>query len=133
MTGEFSCRRLEWLVRSRGTDLAEWPAADRMAALDLLRRSPEAQAVFADALAHEELAPGESSSPGVDCAVFARMQCALRRRLAPLPMALRGLCVGALVACMAAGLFLALNPADPDPGADLFNTAQTVSFAALDQ
>ena len=130
MTAELSRRRLEWLVRSRGTDLALWPTNDRVAALDLLRRSPEAQAAFADALAHE--APGEPASEG-DCAVFARMQCALRNRLAPLPVALRGLCVGALVACMAAGLYLAFNPSDPDPGADPFNTAQTISFAALDQ
>ncbi len=126
MTGPFSRRRLEWLVRSRGTDLALWPASERSAALDLLRRSPEAQTVFAEALALDE----EASEP--DRAVLDRMQATLRRHLAPLPTALRGLCVGALIACVAAGLYLSVDADSPDTG-DLFNTAQTVTFAALDQ
>ena len=40
MSVAFSRRRLEWLVRSLGTDLARWPAAERHAALDLLRVRP---------------------------------------------------------------------------------------------
>lgn len=130
MTPTLSRRQLEWLVRSRGTDLTSWPAADRFEAMALLRRSPEAQSVFADALAREEDDLGAEAN---ECAVLERMQTALRRRLAPLPMVWRCLCVGALVTCMAAGLYLAVDRADTDPVTDLFSTAQTVSVAALDQ
>ena len=128
MTGAFSHRRLEWMLRSRGTDVAAWPAADRIAALDLMRRSEQARCAYAEALAHES---DDGAEP--DCAVFSRMQAALRRRLAPLPMALRGLSVGVLVACVMAGLYLATAmQAEPEGTPDLF-TAQTVSLAALDQ
>ena len=130
MSDALTRRRLEWLVRSLGTDLAQWPAAERQAALDLLRRSPEAQTVLAEALAHDEDAPRDT--PETDTAVFDRMQTAFRRHLAPLPVALRGLCVGALIACMTAGLYLAVDNDSPDTS-DLFNSAQTVTFAALDQ
>ena len=127
MNVAFSRRRLEWLVRSRGTDLALWPAAERLAVLDLLRRSPEAQTLFAEALA------GDEDAPETDGAVFNRMQAALRRHLAPLPTVLRGLCLGALMACVAAGLYLAVDTDGADATNDLFNSAQTVTFAALDQ
>lgn len=120
-------RRLEWLVRARGTDLTVWPEADRIATMDLLRRSPEAQSVFADALASEDATVDAS-----ECAVLERMQTALRHRLAPLPVVWRCVCVGALAACMAVGLYLAVDRAELDNG-DLFSTAQTVSVAALDQ
>ena len=121
-----SRRRLEWLVRARGTDLAAWPEPERLAALDLLRSSHDARQVFADALVVEE-------APINDCAVLERMQCALRRSLAPLPMVLRSLCVGTLLACMAAGLYLAVSQIEPETGSDPFTSAQTVSLAALDQ
>ena len=129
MTSTLSCRRLEWLVRARGTDLTAWPTSDRLEAMALLRSSPEAQSVFADALAREDDPVAEAN----ECAVLERMQTALRRRLAPLPMVWRCLCAGALATCMAAGLYLAVDRADPDPVTDLFSTAQTVSVAALDQ
>ena len=129
MTATLSHRRLEWLVRSRGTDLTAWPAADRLEAMALLRRSPEAQSVFADALARED----EPVLQAIECAVLERMLTDLRRRLTPLPMVWRCLCAGALATCMAAGLYLAVDWADPDPVTDLFSTAQTVSVAALDQ
>ena len=51
----------------------------------------------------------------------------------PLPVLLQGLRVGALLACMAAGLYLGVGLTDPDTTADLFTSAQTVSLAALDQ
>ena len=122
-----SRRRLEWLVRARGTDLSAWPETERRAALALLRRSPEARQVLADALVAEE-------PPDADRAVLDRMQGTLRRRLAPLPVALRGLRAGALLACMAAGLYLGAGLSEPEqPAGDLFTSAQTVSFAALDQ
>lgn len=122
-----SRRRLEWLVRSRGTDLTIWPEADRVAAVALLRRSPEAQSVFADALARDE----EVIEPEA-AAVFERMQAALRRRLAPLSMTWRCACAAALIACLAAGLHFAADASDTDAVADLFSTAQTVNLAALD-
>lgn len=121
-----SRRRLEWLVRARGADLAAWPEAERLAALALMRRSPDARQAFADALVGED-------APETDCAVLQRMQDALRRSLAPLPVLLRGLGVGALLACMAAGLYLGAGLTEPDTTADLFTSAQTVSLAALDQ
>lgn len=127
MTPTVSQRRFEWLVRSRGTDLMAWPEADRAATVELLRRSPEAQSAFADALAREDEAGEDEES-----AVLERMQAALRRRLAPVPVVWRCVCAGALAACMAAGLYLAADRAEPD-ATDLFSTAQTVSVAALDQ
>lgn len=126
MSPAFSHRRMAWLLRARGTEIAAWPEADRHAAFDLLRRSPETRALFAEALARED------EEPVADGAVFGRMQQALRRSLAPLPMVLRGLGAGVLVACMAAGLYLAMT--EPlDASGDMFNTVQTVSLAALDQ
>jgi hypothetical protein len=123
---KLSRRRLEWLVRARGTDLSAWPTAERLAALALLRSSPDAQQVFADALVDE-------AAPENDCVVIERMQAALRRSLAPLPFLLRGLRAGALVACVGAGIYLATIQPDPDPTTDVFTSAQTLSLAALDQ
>jgi hypothetical protein len=124
---KLSRRRLEWLVRARGTDLAAWPEAERLAAIALLRSSPDARKVFADALVAE-------AAPENDCVVIERMQAALRRSLAPLPLLMRGLRAGALAACVVAGVYLAttLQP-DPDPTTDVFTSAQTLSLAALDQ
>jgi hypothetical protein len=130
VTTAFSHRRLEWLVSARGTDLTLWPESDRVAAMALLRRSPEAQSLFADALAREDESAGADVG---ECAVLERMQSALRRRLAPLPTVWRVVCAGALAACMVAGLYLAVDRAEPDAVTDLFSTAQTVSVAALDQ
>ena len=87
--------------------------------------------MFAEALAHDEEPLQEALE--TDRAVFDRMQAGLRRHLAPLPTALRGLCVGALIACMAAGLYIAVDTDNGDATNDLFNSAQTVTFAALDQ
>ena len=128
MKTAFSQRRLEWLLRARGPDVDAWPAADRVAALELMRRSQPAQLAYAEALARED------DVVETDCAVFSRMQAALRRRLAPLPLALRGLGVGVLVACVVAGLYLATAlPTETEATPDLFSTAQTVSLAAIDQ
>lgn len=124
-----SRRRLVWLVRARGTDLSAWPHCERLAALALMRRSPEARQAFAEALVSED-APDAN---GVDCAVLERMQCVLRRSLAPFPMVLRGLRAGALLACVAAGVYLASTLTNADGATDLFTTAQTVSLASLYQ
>jgi len=119
-------RRLEWCLRARGTDLASWPEAERAAALSLLRRSRAAQAALAEALAAED-------APMPDPAALRRMQGVLRRHLAPRPAVVRGIGWGALAACAAAGLYLGVAAADPDPAPDLFASAQTVTFASLDQ
>ena len=127
-----SRRRLEWLVRARGTDLSTWPEAERLAALELLRRSPDAQRVLADALVAEE-------APELDRAVAERMQAALRRSLAPLSLLMSSLRAGALIACVAAGVYVATtqdfatSTSDPDSLTDPFTSAQTISLAALDQ
>jgi hypothetical protein len=119
-------RRLEWLVRARGTDLAAWPEAERRAALALLRRSRVARQVLADALAVED-------APEPDAAALCRMKRVVRHALAPRPVVVRGIGWSALAACVAAGLYLGVGAADPDNGQDLFSDAQTVTFAALDQ
>ena len=118
-------RRLEWLIRARGTDLRSWPQAERIDALDLLRRSPEAKQAFVDALVTED-------APESDRALQDRMQAALRERIAPLSGMLRSLLTGALFACVAVGLYLGAINVEPDTGTDVFASAQTVSFAALD-
>jgi len=119
-------RRLEWLIRARGTDLSRWPQDERLAALDLLRRSPEAKQAFVDALVTEE-------APECDGALQDRMQATFRQRIAPLSGMVRGLLAGALLACMAAGLYLGAANIEPEQTTDVFASAQTVSFAALDQ
>ncbi len=122
-----TCRRLDWMLRARGTDMTCWPEADRCAAVAMLRRNVAARMALADALAEE-------AAPELDQAAMQRMQCTLRRHLAPLPAVVRGIGWGALAACVAAGLYLGVvvNEAD-SPAPDLFTSAQTVSFASLDQ
>lgn len=121
-----SHRRLEWLLRARGTDLLAWPESERSAALALMRRSQPARQAYADALAGEPM-------PEPDEVALHRMQGAIRRGIAPLPAALRGIFLSALLACAAAGLYLGVSVDQADAASDLFTTAQTVSFAALDQ
>ena len=125
-------RRLDWALRARGTEIADWPAAERDAALALLRRCPAARAVLADALAREET---DSFIPQDGCALI-RMQAALRGalfQLPPLPFAVRW---GVLAACAAAGLYLgagAARNAVTDSGADAadpFVAVQSVTVAS---
>jgi len=119
-------RRLDWLLRARGTEIATWPEPDRSAALALLRHSPAAQQAFAEAVALEE-------APEPDPAVLGRMQCGFRVAMAPAPAVVRGIGWSALAACFAAGLYIGVGVAEPESGQDLFSDAQTVTFAALDQ
>src|SRR5205085_3264013 len=121
-----TCRRLEWLVRARGTEVAAWPEPDRSAALALLRQDGAAQQAFADAVASEE-------APDADLAALCRMQSGFRLAMAPAPAVVRGIGWSALVVCLAAGLYLGTGAVDNDIGQDLFSDAQTVTFAALDQ
>ena len=97
-----------------------------MRAVAMLRRNPAARMALADALAEE-------AAPELDAAAMQRMQCSLRRHLAPLPALLRGIGWSALAACVAAGLYLGVVVNEADPAPDLFTSVQTVSFASLDQ
>ena len=119
-------RRLEWMLRVRGTDLTRWPEAERTAAVAMLRRSRTARIAFADALA-------EDAAPELDPCAVMRMQCVLRRRLAPRPAVVRGIGWSALAACVAAGLYVGVAVNEADPATDVFTSVQTVSFASLDQ
>ena len=119
-------RRLDWLLRARGTDLTSWPEAERRAALLLLRRSRAARQALADLLAAED-------APAPDTSALYRMQQTLRRALAPRPVVVRGIGWSALAACVAAGLYFGMG-AEPDTATpDLFTQAQTVTLATLDQ
>lgn len=118
-------RRLDWALRARGTSIADWPQADRLAALRLLRQCPAARAVLADALAHDEADPAVP-----DGCLLMHMQAALRcalLQLPPLPFAVRW---GVLAACAAIGLYLGAAGADSgaDP-ADAFAAVQTATVA----
>lgn len=100
-------RRFDWVLRTRGPVLAEWPERDRAAALDLLRHDKAAQQMLADSLSAE-------TPPAPDMAARCRMQAKLRRALAPAAPLLRGMRWGALVVCAATGLYLGLAPLEAD-------------------
>lgn len=124
-------RGLEWALRSRGTVIADWPQADRVAAIALLRSNPAARAVLADALARDDADP----APPDRCALV-RMQGALKcavLQLPPLTFALRW---GVLAACTAAGLYLGaaaaldINAESGTDAADGFVAVQSVTVAS---
>lgn len=124
-------RGLDWALRTRGTVMADWPQTDRAAAIALLRSSPAARAVLADALARDDADP----VPPDRCALM-RMQGALKcavLQLPPLTFALRW---GVLVACTAAGLYLGaaaaldLNTDSGTDAADGFVAVQSVTVAS---
>ncbi len=123
-------RRFAWALRTRGPELAGWPAAERAAAMGLLRRNAAAREMLAEALAGED-------APSPDPITLSRITCPVQRALAPLTPLMRGLRWGAIVACLAAGLYLGLATVDADAVTDLFpalhpSTPATV-LAALDQ
>ena len=107
-------RRFDWALRTRGCVLAQWPAAERDAALRLLRRSAGARRMLADLLAAEE------DGPDPDAAGLVRMQGVVRRAVTPPPV-MRGLRWGVIAACTAAGLYLGLPGLDTDTLADAAN------------
>ena len=126
-------RRLDWALRARGTEIADWPAAERDAALALLHRCPVARAVLADALARDD---ADLHVPQDGCTLV-RMQAALRGallQLPPLPFAVRW---GVLAACAVTGLYLGLAgapggawaEAGPD-ASDAFSTVQSLTVAS---
>jgi hypothetical protein len=123
---QMTCRRLEWLLRARGTEISSWPEADRAAALALLRTEPAARRALADAVALED-------APETDPAVLCRMQRCFRVALMPASAVVRSMGWSALAACIGAGLYIGIGATEPDNSQDLFSDAQTVTFAALDQ
>ncbi len=124
-------RGLDWALRSRGTVMADWPQADRAAAIALLRSSAAARAVLADALARDDADPAPP-----DRCVLVRMQGSLRcavLQLPPLTFALRW---GVLAACTAAGIYLGAVAASDisseygTDAADGFVAVQSVTVAS---
>ncbi len=124
-------RRLDWALRTQGTVIADWPEADRAAAVALLRGSPAARTVLADALARDEA----DSAPPDRCALV-RMQGALKCALLQLPPLTFAVRWGVLAACTAAGLYLGAAAAldvSADSGtdaADGFVAVQSVTVAS---
>ena len=116
-------RRFEWGLRVHGTDLAAWPAAERAAALSLLRRCGVARQVMADALAQEDL-------PAPDPALLASLQGRFRQRAAARPeparpMLRRGALGGVLTVCAAAGFYLGSASLEAEQP-DLFGAVQAI-------
>lgn len=107
-------RRFEWLLRVRGPALAVWPDGDRCAAFSLLRRSAQARAALADALAASDDPPAE------DLATLSRMQrglgAAIAARQAPARLAASARWA-ALAACALLGAWLGTAEAAADQGA----------------
>lgn len=103
-------RRFAWALRARGPGLAEWPARERMGALCLLRRNAEARELLVEALAAED-------APAPNAVLLDRVICPVRRALAPLTPAMRGLRWGALAGCIVAGLAIGTLAADLVPAA----------------
>ncbi|MGI4950489.1 MAG: hypothetical protein ACRYGM_01670 [Janthinobacterium lividum] len=123
-------RRFEWALRTRGTGLAAWPDRERQAALRLLRRSGAAQDMLAEMLAMED-------GPQADPAAALRIQGKVRRALTPPTAVLRGMRMGAIAACAAAGLYFGLPALDFDfdaaPGPTMQALSPATVLAALDQ
>ncbi len=119
-------RRLAWVLRVRGTELAAWPLAERTAALSLMRRCDLARRVMAEALAQEEEALA-------DPALLASLQSGLAQRLAT--CSLPNLVVrpmlrwGALTACALAGLYLGYIGLDAEQP-DVFAAVQAIAIDA---
>lgn len=121
-------RRLDWGLRVHGTELAAWPAAERAAALSLLRRCPAARQVMADALAQEDL-------PAADPALLASLQGRLGQQLMARqaepasPMLRRGALGGALTVCAVAGFYLGSVSLEAEQ-TDLFAAVQAIAIDA---
>lgn len=119
-------RRLEWVLRVRGTELAAWPVAERTAALSLMRRCDLARRVMAEALAQEE-------APLADPALLASLQDGLGRRIAlgdlVIPTMRPMLRWSALTACALAGFYLGYMGLDAEQP-DVFAAVQAIAIDA---
>lgn len=110
-------RRFGWALRTRGPALDTWPGPERDAALALLGHDPAARQALADALADTAAAEDDLPPTPAECAALRRMQAVIRHALAPSPPLLRGLGLGAMAACLAAGLYLGTPATSPDTAA----------------
>ena len=122
-------RSLDWALRVHGPDLDTWPAAEREAALALLRNDPAARRTLADAWANED-------APASDLCALRRMQTVVRRALTPPPPVLRSMRWGALAACAAAGLYLGvggLGQAEADASPMIDTPVPATVLAAIGQ
>lgn len=115
-------RRLDWALRLYGTELAAWPAAERDAALLLLRRCSQARQIIAAALSQED-------APPVDTALLASMQKRLGRRLSAPAPGVPAMWWGGLAACALAGLYLGITNLDAEQP-DLFAAVQSIAIEA---
>lgn len=118
-------RRFDWALRTRGPALDTWPATERDQALALLSQDPTARQTLADALAADADLPPTPA----ECAALRRMQAIVRHALAPSSPLLHGLGLGAIAACLIAGLYLGI--AEQDTRATPMTEATVL--AALDQ
>ena len=119
-------RRLAWVLRVRGTELAAWPLDERTAALSLMRRCDLARRVMAEVLAEEEEALA-------DPALLASLQDGLGRRLATCSLAVPTMRPatrwGVLTACALAGLYLGYIGLDAEQP-DVFAAVQAIAIDA---
>ncbi len=122
-------RRLDWTLRARGADLAEWPAGDRLSAVALLRTSGAARTLLADILALDDARPDRWADYLADPAALARMQEVLRGCMARPSPVLSGIRWGALAACTAAGLYFGMAGSVAADG-DAFATVQSLTVAS---
>ena len=123
-------RRFAWTLQARGSDVADWPAAERSAALCLLRRSVAARELLAEALSAED-------APGLDVAALARITCPVQRALAPLTPIMRGIRWGIVAVCLVAGAYVGVLRTELDTATDAVSAAYSATsatvLAALDQ
>ena len=126
-------RRFDWGLRVHGTDLAAWPAAERAAALSLLRRCATTRQALADALAGEDVPPP-------DPALLASLQGRFRQRAAGWAEPVRQVTLqqgalrrsalgGVLTACAVAGFYLGSATLDAEQP-DLFGAVQAIVIDA---
>ena len=117
-------RRFAWALGARGPAVADWPAAERSAALCLLRRSGAARELLAEALSAED-------APGADAVALARIVCPVQRALAPLTPFMRGIRWGAVAACLAAGAYVGVLRTEGDVGTDAVAAVYSANTATV--
>ena len=118
--------RLLEALRHRGPALSRWPADERRAALRLLRLSPTARRLLADALEY----PG---APASDPLALKRMQAGLRRRIGPAAAPPARVGWAALAACAVAGTWLGLGAAEQPDARDVLAALQIPPIGQVDQ
>ena len=116
-------------LRRRGPAMSRWPTSERRAALLLLRVSPAARRLLADAVEY----PGSASR---DDLALVRMQAGLRRRMprAAAPETARPpLRWAALAACAVAGIWLGSGSAEQSDARDVLAVLQIAPIGQVEQ